>query len=111
MRTEVDHHSLLATAEDHAVSKGRHARADFDGPATSIVHDSVVEGPARRVPGPAGNGTVDERCPEEDEYHHRHKAPAFGNGTCNNGSGGSTELHLMKCQLSKVFLVIQLNKA
>ena len=101
MGAEVDQHLLLPTPEHHAVGESGHARANFDGASASIIHDAVVESPARGVPGPASNGAVDERSPEEYEDHHGHEAAAFSDGTGDNSSRSSGELHLGEGQLSR----------
>ena len=95
MRTEIGHHLLLASAEHKAVSKGRQTGADFDGAATSIVHNAILETPAVNVPCPAGDWAIDERCPEEQEDHHGDDAASLSDSTGCNGRSGGAELHLL----------------
>ena len=94
MRAEVDHHLLLPSPEDHRVSQSGHTRTDFDGSATGIVHDTVIESPAIHIPGPASNGTVDEGRPEENEDHHGDQAATLSNSSNDNGASRGSELHL-----------------
>lgn len=96
MGAEVDHHLLLTSAEDHGVSKSGHARADFDGPSASVIHDTIFEAPAINVPCPAGDRTVNEGSPEEDEDHERKDSTSFGDGSSNDGGGRGAELHLVE---------------
>lgn len=93
---EVGHHLLLPSTEDQGVGEGGQARADLDGASASVVHDAVLEAPAVDVPGPAGDGAVDERGPEEQEDHHGEHAAAFGDGAGGDGGGGGAELHLVE---------------
>lgn len=94
MRSKIDHHLLLTSAEDHGVGKSGHARADFDGPSTGVIHDPVVEAPSIDVPCPASDGAVYDRSPEEQEDHERENSTSLGDTSGNNSSGGGTELHL-----------------
>ena len=71
MRSEVDHHFLLSPAKDEGVGEGGKPRANLDRASTSIIHDTVFEGPAVNVPCPTSDGTIDKSGPEEYENHHR----------------------------------------
>lgn len=92
MRTEVDHHLLLSSAEHHGVCQSGQTRADFDRPSTGVVHDSVFESPAVEVPCPAGDGAVDEGSPEEHENHEWKNAATFGDSSSDDGTSHGTEL-------------------
>ena len=70
MRSEIDHHLLLSSSEDKRIGESGKARTNFDGTATSVVHDTVVECPSIDIPCPASDGTVDKSGPEEKENHH-----------------------------------------
>lgn len=94
MGTEVDHHLLLASAEDQGVSQSGHTGDDFDRASTSVVEDSIVESPSVDVPHPAGNGAVNKGRPEENEDHERENPTPFGDGSSSDGGGDGTELQL-----------------
>lgn len=95
MRAEIQHHLFLAFSKDHGIRQSRHARADFDGATTGIVHDTIFEGPAVGVPGPTSDRVVYQGGPKECPNHKGHKSTPFSNSTCNDGSGDSAELHLL----------------
>jgi hypothetical protein len=97
VRTEVEHHLFLASSENHRVGKSRHTRTDFDGTTSSVVEDTPLVGPSVSTPNPASDGAVDESGPEEDEDHARNQTTTLSDGTNDNGSGNSTELHLYEC--------------
>lgn len=95
VRAEVEHHLLLALAEDHAVGEGGAAGGDLDGAAAGVVEHAVLVGPAVGVPDPAGDGTVDEGCPPEGEDHGGDEAAALGDGAHDDGGGDGAEHHLL----------------
>jgi hypothetical protein len=94
VRTEVEHHLFLASSENHRVGKSRHTRTDFDGTASCVIEDTPLEGPSVGTPNPASDRAVDESSPEEDEDHAGNQATTLSDGTNDNGSSNSTELHL-----------------
>lgn len=94
MRSEVEHHLFVASAENPGVGEGRHTRDNLDGTATGVIENTIVEGPSVDVPNPAGNRTVDKGCPEESENHGRQNSATFSCGTNDESSSDSTELHL-----------------
>ncbi len=94
MRTEVDHHLLLASAKDQRVGQSGHTGDDFDRATTSVVEDSIVESPPVDIPRPAGDGAVDQGRPEEHEDHERKDSTTFGDGSSGDGGSGGTELQL-----------------
>ena len=59
MRSEIDHHLLLATTKDERIGEGGEAGANFDRASTGIVEDAVLVTPAVDVPRPARNWAVD----------------------------------------------------
>ena len=85
--TEVHHHPLVAPPENQGVGHGRHTRNYLDWPASGIVEDAIVEGPAIGIPHPACDGAVDEGGPEEHEDHGGEHAAAFGNGASDESGG------------------------
>lgn len=96
MRTEVEHHSLVATAKNPRVGESRHAGTNLDGAASGVIENTVLEGPAVGVPGPAGDGSVDEGGPEEDEDHAGNDSAALGGGTSSEGGSNGAEHHLVE---------------
>lgn len=102
MRSEVQHHLLLAFPKDHGIGQGRHARADFDRASTGIVHDTIFESPTVGVPGPTGNGVVDQGGPEERPDEEGHESASLGDSTCHDGSRDTTELHLSRHMLEQI---------
>lgn len=94
--TEVEHHLLLASTENHGVGKCRHTRGNFDGTTSGVVEHSPLEGPSVGIPHPVGNRAVHDGGPAEDENHCRHDAAALGDGTHDNGSGNGGELQLVE---------------
>jgi len=92
---EVQHHLLLSASQNHRVGQCRQTRADFDGPAAGVIEHTVLVTPPVDVPRPAGNGTVNEGRPEEDEDHHGDQTTSFGDGAHNDCGRGGAELHLI----------------
>jgi hypothetical protein len=99
MRSEVQHHLFLASAQDPRICEGGSPRADFDGTAAGVVENAPGVGPAVGAPRPVGNRAVDERRPDEDEDHAGDEAAAFSDGSDDNGGCCCAELHLGECQL------------
>lgn len=64
------------------------------GGAAGEVEAAEEEGPAVGVPGPAGDGVVDDGGPDEDEDEDGAEAGAFGEGADgeHGGDGGEHEL-------------------
>jgi hypothetical protein len=96
--TEVEHHLLLATSENHGVGERRHTRSNLDGSATGVVEDTPAEGPAARSPHPTGDRAVDKGGPDEDENEERHEAAALSDGACDNCGRDGAELHLVESE-------------
>lgn len=96
VRAEVEHHLLLATAENHRVGKRRHTRNDLDGSAAGVVENAPAEGPTARSPNPTCDRAVDECGPDEGEDEERHEAATLSDSACNNGGGDGAELHLVE---------------
>ncbi len=72
--------SVSASLSQHeGVSKCGRAGGYVHGCPASKVETSHLGNPACGVPGPAGNGVVDERGPDEHENHAGEHAAAFGN--------------------------------
>ncbi len=93
---EVEHHLLVAAAEDPRVGEGGDAGADLDGPAAGVVEHAVLESPAVDVPDPAGERAVDEGGPEEGEDHGGDDAAALRGAADNEGGGNGAEHHLRR---------------
>lgn len=94
MRPEVEHHLLVAAAENPRVGQSGQAGADLDGSTSSVVENTVVEGPPVNIPNPAGEGAVYERGPEEDEDHSGKHATSLGDRADDESCGYSAEHHL-----------------
>lgn len=56
-----------ALAEHQGVGQGGGARGDVDGRTAGEIETAELEGPAVGVPGPVGDGVVDDGGPDEDE--------------------------------------------
>ena len=94
MGSEIDHHFLLASAEDKGVGEGGHTRANFDRPSAGIIENAIFEGPAVRIPRPACNWAVYKSGPKKKENHQRKDAAPLCYGSGNNGCSCRAELHL-----------------
>jgi hypothetical protein len=94
VRPEVDEFALATAAKDPGVGEATDAGADLDRTAPSIVEDAPLEPPAVDVPGPAGDGAVDEGDPEEAEDHRGHHTTALGDGAHEDTDGDGAELEL-----------------
>lgn len=76
-----------ALAEHDAVGEGAGARGDVDGAASGEVVRGELEEPAVGVPGPVGDGVVDDGGPDEHEDDGGEHAATVGHGT--DGEGGT----------------------
>lgn len=94
MRSEVEHHLLVAAAEYPRVRKCRHTGADLDRTTSGVIQNAVVEGPPVNVPGPAREGAIYNCGPEEYEYHGREYTTALGDSTSHEGCSDTAEHHL-----------------
>lgn len=74
-----------ALAEHQRVGQGGSARRDVDGRTTSKVEAAHLEGPAVGVPGPVGDGVVDDGGPDEDEDQTGQQAAAVSSGSDSKG--------------------------
>lgn len=83
-----------ALAEHEGVGERAGARRDVDGAAAGEVVAGQVEEPAVGVPGPVGDGVVDDGGPDEDEDDGGEHAAAISNGT--DGEGGTVVLLIQK---------------
>lgn len=71
--------SVTATlAEPERDGEGAGTRGHVDGASAGEVEHAPLEAPAVGVPGPAGDGVVDERGPDEDEDQRGKDPAAFG---------------------------------
>lgn len=71
----------VSLAEHDAVGEGAGARGDVDGTAAGEVVGGEFEEPAVGVPGPVGDGVVDDGGPDEDEDDGGEHAAAISDGT------------------------------
>ena len=77
----------VSLAQHHGICEGRGARGNMHGRPASEVQAAHLRDPAVGVPCPAGDGVVDEGCPDEDEDDAGEHAASFG--CCADGQGGS----------------------
>ncbi len=77
----------VALAQHNAVGERGSARGDVHGCAAGEIEATELVHPAGRVPGPAGDGVVDDGRPDEYEDYAGEHAAAVGGGT--NGEGGT----------------------
>lgn len=82
-----------ALAEHDAVGEGAGARGDVDGAASGEVVRGELEEPAVGVPGPVGDGVVDDGGPDEHEDDGGEHAATVGDGT--DGEGGTVNIILV----------------
>ena len=106
VRAEVEHHLLVAAAQDPRVGQSRHTGANLDRTTTRVVENTVLEGPAVGTPGPAGKRAVDESGPDKDKDHGRNDTTTLSNSTNHEGSRHAQELHL-RPQLAAGYFTLQ----
>ena len=78
--------------------EGSSSRDDVDRGSSGEVKSTEDEGPAVGVPCPAGDGVVDNGCPNEDEDEDRAELSTFSNSSYCEGSAILIE-RKSKCQL------------
>lgn len=83
-----------ALAEHERVGEGGGTGRDVDGGTTGKVETAELEGPAVGVPGPVGDGVVDDGGPDEDEDDAGQHATAVSSST-NGQSGGNGGEHAL----------------
>lgn len=76
-----------ALAEHDAVGEGASTRGDVDGATSGEVVRGELEEPAVAVPGPVGDGVVDDGGPDEHEDDGGEHAATVGHGT--DGESGT----------------------
>jgi len=94
VRAEVEHHAFLPATEDHRIGQGSETGANLNGPATGVIHNTVLVRPAVDVPGPAGQRAVDDRGPYESKDHSWEKATALSDSSHDDSCSNAAELHL-----------------
>lgn len=81
---------VVTLAADKSVGKSTGTRGHVDGATTGVVKITQGGKPSARVPGPAGNGGVDDGQPDEKVKHHGAKSGALvGTTNHNHTSNGS----------------------
>ena len=83
-----------ATAQHQGVSERGSAGGNMHWCPAGEVEPAKDKGPPVGVPGPAGEGVVDERCPDEDEDDGGEHAAAVGGGA----DGQSSTWRLLVCR-------------
>lgn len=94
MRSEVEHHFLLAPSEDPRVCESTQTGTDLDRPTAGVVQNSPFECPSVDIPWPTRHRCVYDCGPDEDEDHHWDETATLGARTDDDSSGDGAELHL-----------------
>lgn len=74
-----------ALAKHERVGEGGGAGRDVDGRTTGKVETTQLEGPAVGVPGPVGDGIVDDGGPDEDEDQAGQKTASVSSSSDSKG--------------------------
>lgn len=80
-----------ALSQHHRVGEGGGSRGDMHGGASGKVEAAHPVGPSARVPGPAGDGVVDNRGPDEHEDDAGEDPAALGDSSGGEGNGDGRE--------------------
>jgi hypothetical protein len=80
-----------ALAQHHGIGQSGGSGGDMHGGTTSKVETAHLIGPAVRVPGPACDGVVDDRSPDEHEDDAGQHATTFGDSTGGERNGDGRE--------------------
>lgn len=94
MGSEVDQFAFLSAAKHPGVGKTTNTRADFYRSSSCVIQNAPGESPAVGAPYPAGDRSVDEGDPEEDEDHGGHEATSFSNSSHQDCYSYAAEFHL-----------------
>lgn len=89
-----------ALAEHETVGQSTGSRGDVHGATASKVVGGQIEEPAVAVPGPVGNGVVNNGRPDEHENNGREHAAPISNGT-NGKSRTGRVVSLLLCSRTK----------
>lgn len=82
---------VVTLAADKSVGKSTGTRGHVDGTTTGIVKVTQAGKPSVRVPGPAGNGGVDNGQPDEEVKHHGAESGALVGTTDHNHTSNGSE--------------------
>ena len=83
--------TVTASLSQHVrVAQGSASRGNVDGGSAGKVQAAHVEDPSGGVPGPAGNGVVDDGGPDEHVDDTREHASSLGDGSNSKSDTRST---------------------
>lgn len=68
---------VVSLSANKSIGKGTGTRRHVDGATSGIVKATKDSDPASCAPGPAGDGSVDNGHPDEEEDHHRAETGTF----------------------------------
>ena len=88
----------LPLPEHKRIRQRRPPRRNVHGPATGVVEGGQVVEPAVGVPGPAGDGAVDDCRPQEPENEGGHDAAAFEGAADDELDGDGAEEELVQAE-------------
>lgn len=89
---------MLSLSQDHRVCQCRPARGNVDRPTACEVEGGKVVEPAVAVPGPACDGTVDDRGPTECKDETGDDTSTFERAADNDLYGTCAEEHLVQAE-------------
>lgn len=96
------HHGLLAVylslAENQSIGQGGATTGDVDGATTGIIERWQVIEPAAGVPGPAGDGAVDDRGPPEAKEQRWDDTAALESSTDHDHDRADAEEELVEAE-------------
>lgn len=96
------HHGLLAVylslAENQSIGQGGATTGDVDGATTGIIERWQVIEPAAGVPGPAGDGAVDDCGPPEAEEQRWDDTTALEGSTDHDHDRADAEEELVEAE-------------
>lgn len=78
-------------AQHHGISQGGASRGDMHRGTASEVKSTHLVRPSIGVPGPAGDGVIDDSGPHEDEDDAGEHSAALGDGAGRKGHGQGGE--------------------
>lgn len=85
-------------SQHHRVGQCGRASRDMHGSTTGEVQATHLDGPSIGVPGPAGDGIIDDGGPDEHEDDAGQHTTALGNGTGSKGHGDGGEHALVEAE-------------
>jgi hypothetical protein len=80
-----------ALAQHDGIGEGGGTRRDVDGSTSSEIESAQLVDPTVGVPRPAGNGIIDNGCPDKDEDDGRKHTTTLGDSANGESRGNSSE--------------------